>query len=558
METLEYVFSTPPANRSVFCLRILGPRTRLIHIFSNQLRRRSRIFLKFLHASVVLCLLYLAIGESPRLVLAQANTQGQSAKTENDDLRLIETVAIDRSEPDAAGCRETATGLQDRWLSIGDIFTEVSNLRPSVLSVFWIFPRDNDHMEIEAPGNVAVDHNQLGILENAIQAIARPTHEITVQGWIDRDGQHHSGHEFWDLMRTDRLEDADLRYARFDHLRFNGHVLTFMDFTGASFKGASLCHLFPLTMGLNFTDADLTGASLANSSFPGTLFINAKFINTDLTGARFDGVDLAGAIFQPSSLPPVDSFAHAKNIQQVSYSDNPQALNTMRRQLEDAGFHDAARKVIFALNETEDAQLRHSCRPPDQHERTLMIFGGSPPRTANRGACLEYYVRKLLFEKTNSYGMQRTKPLLLLVIVWMTGAVLFWICLQRNTKSGLSVRLSRRFADGSVHSRAFDLTNRYWSSPLNERPPHSLLKRVTLAIKDQTRLASAAAFYSLTSVTTLSFRDWDPARWLSLLLDRNYQLEGRGWVKRLAGAQALVSLYLLVLLVLSFFGLPFS
>jgi hypothetical protein len=230
----------------------------------------------------------------------------------------------------------------------------------------------------------------------------------------------------------------------------------------------------------------------------------------------------------------------------------------MRQQLDDAGFHSEARKVVYALNETEDAQLLHSCRPPDERERAMMAFGASPLRTANRGACVAYYGRKLLFENTISYGLDRTKPLVLLVIVWAVGGVLVWICLQRSAKSGLSIRLLRRSDDGSARSRLFKLRSRYWSSPTIGSLRQPLLKRIVLAGRDQIRLVSAAAFYSLTSVTTLSFREWDPARWLSLVLDRNYELVGRGWVRRMAGVQALVSLYLLVLLVLSFFGLPFK
>jgi uncharacterized protein YjbI with pentapeptide repeats len=520
-----------------------------------QLATRREISPQVSMTLIVLCVLCL-ITAVPHVLYAQ-NGQQQTEAASQGPIHLVATVKIDRTEPDLDKCFETAKGRQDRWRDVGEIFTDVSNLKPSPISIFTLGLGDADHMNIYAPPNVPVDQVQLERLEYAIQVFARPTLKISLVGWLDKDYKHHIGKEFVDLATPYGETTVELRYAHLEGLRFNGETLRNVDFTGANLAGASLCHLSDLTGFLNFTDADLTGANLANSNFSYDVFVRANLTDADLTGAFFDGADLAGAIFEPSQLPSVGTFAHAKNIDQLSYRYSPESLNKMRRQLEDANLHDDARKVTYALNETEDARLLHSCHPPDRMEVHYILLGVSPMRKADRMACVTYYVRKVLFEKTNSYGLRRSKPVLLLLCVWAVGGILFWIVLQWNWRSGLSVRVCRSYSNGSEHIRIFPLKTRYWSSA-TRRKRRSFVSRILASLKDQTRLAGAAAFYSLTAVTTLGFQEWKPGLWIALMLDRDYTLTGRGWVKRLGGIQALVSFYLLVLMVLTWFNLPFS
>lgn len=76
-------------------------------------------------------------------------------------------------------------------------------------------------------------------------------------------------------------------------------------------------------------------------------------------------------------------------------------------------------------------------------------------------------------------------------------------------------------------------------------------------LSDEWKLISAAAYFSLLTAFGMGFREWDPGRWIRLLPLREYELIPVYWARPLAGVQSLVSLYLLVLFVLSFFGRPF-
>jgi hypothetical protein len=471
--------------------------------------------------------------------------------------RVVSIVAIDHTEPDNSGCREVAKGQQDHWRSAPDVYTDIVQANLPELSGFLIFPRGIDHMEISVPIGVALDAMRLNRVEAIIQTFARPTREIYLVGWQNQNGARHRGQEFIDILRGDKSGDSTLADANFNDLRFNGHTfMRFLDFKRSTFVGASLCGVVA-NMGVDFTDADFRGASLVSATFTNALFVRTKLIDTDMTDAVLYGTDLSGAIFEPSDLPTPKSFALAKNIEHVTYFNNPAPLNLMKKKLEEAGFGDEARKVTFALNETEDARLIHSCMPPDDREIALIVRGVASPRTANRQDCIRYFGRKLLFEIPNLYGMNRARPFLWLGVVWATSCLIFWCFLQRDGKSGISIQLSRESSDGEARTRSWRLLKRHRPTPRRRSGPGVNWGRLWFAVNDQIRLLSAASFFSLTSITTLSFREWDLTRFLSLVLTRNYKLIGRGWVKRLAGAEALISLYLLAILVLSFFGLPF-
>jgi hypothetical protein len=66
-----------------------------------------------------------------------------------------------------------------------------------------------------------------------------------------------------------------------------------------------------------------------------------------------------------------------------------------------------------------------------------------------------------------------------------------------------------------------------------------------------------AAYFSLISAVNIGFKDFTPGEWIRLQT-REYSLEAVGWVRIVAGAQALLSVYLLAMWVLTQFGQPFE
>jgi hypothetical protein len=68
----------------------------------------------------------------------------------------------------------------------------------------------------------------------------------------------------------------------------------------------------------------------------------------------------------------------------------------------------------------------------------------------------------------------------------------------------------------------------------------------------------AAAYFSLISAVNIGFRRLHPGDWIRRLQTPEYSLEAVGWVRVVAGAQALLSVYLLMVWVLTQFGQPFE
>jgi hypothetical protein len=67
-----------------------------------------------------------------------------------------------------------------------------------------------------------------------------------------------------------------------------------------------------------------------------------------------------------------------------------------------------------------------------------------------------------------------------------------------------------------------------------------------------------AATNSLLSATNIGFEQFTTGDWIRRLQPEDYALEAVGWVRVVAGAQALLSVYWLALWVLTYFGRPFQ
>ena len=83
-------------------------------------------------------------------------------------------------------------------------------------------------------------------------------------------------------------------------------------------------------------------------------------------------------------------------------------------------------------------------------------------------------------------------------------------------------------------------------------------KRMSIRIKAESRLARTAMFFSLMSAFNIGYQEFNIGQWLRMLTMREYKLEPVGWTRTAAGFQSLVSVYLLAMWLLTYFGHPFS
>ena len=65
-------------------------------------------------------------------------------------------------------------------------------------------------------------------------------------------------------------------------------------------------------------------------------------------------------------------------------------------------------------------------------------------------------------------------------------------------------------------------------------------------------------FFSILSAFHLGWREFNVGNWIASVQSREYTLRATGWVRSVSGVQSLVSMYLLAIWALSYFGRPFG
>jgi hypothetical protein len=64
--------------------------------------------------------------------------------------------------------------------------------------------------------------------------------------------------------------------------------------------------------------------------------------------------------------------------------------------------------------------------------------------------------------------------------------------------------------------------------------------------------------FSILSAFQIGWHDLNVGNWISRIFPYEYTLRATGWVRAIAGVQGLVSVYLLALWALTYFGRPFE
>jgi hypothetical protein len=72
------------------------------------------------------------------------------------------------------------------------------------------------------------------------------------------------------------------------------------------------------------------------------------------------------------------------------------------------------------------------------------------------------------------------------------------------------------------------------------------------------RRLSTALYFSLLSAFHIGWRELNVGNWIARINPREFTLRATGWVRVVSGIQSLVSVYLLALWALTYFGRPFD
>jgi uncharacterized protein YjbI with pentapeptide repeats len=425
------------------------------------------------------------------------------------------------------------------------------------------------------------------ILKNASQPSSRPcvTRKKPSEQFQTALSQHHllassaakkrlygqavlGRHNLEDLTEecTD-LSNQDLRSvmvvsttARGANLRgadLHGAHLEWADLTGAHLEGADLSHAYLNNADLSDThmedailgSAVLDGAVLLKTHLTRASLVLASLNGVDATGAdlsqanmsesslnddtQFMEADLGSAIFETKLAPTVHAIASAKNLDLVTFDDEPISLNHLRQAVQDAGMRDLERDLTYAVMRRTEQRHKIDC----SQKKDLV-------------SCAAYVGEFVFFDWTFGFGRDPNHCILLIALNCWFFAFVYVIFLKLSRRSGL-IRIRTR----DSHHRSVQIRTRVRPSVIKAAGLKDKLSRWILG---ELRMIRIALFFSLTSALTFGFEQFDFGRWVRLLTKREYDLKGFGWVRTLSGVQALSGLLLLGLFIYASFGHPFS
>jgi hypothetical protein len=153
----------------------------------------------------------------------------------------------------------------------------------------------------------------------------------------------------------------------------------------------------------------------------------------------------------------------------------------------------------------------------------------------------------VLFELPSHYGMAPGHALWGLLGFIPCFALFYWIVLQRaKSHSGLWMIVP---ADRITPGRGKEKIVR-----IRPHPAKTWRER----LRGESRLFCTSLYFSLLSAFHLGWRELNVGTWITRLQSREYTLRATGWMRTVSGIQSLLSMYLLALWVLTYFGRPFE
>jgi len=150
--------------------------------------------------------------------------------------------------------------------------------------------------------------------------------------------------------------------------------------------------------------------------------------------------------------------------------------------------------------------------------------------------------RFVAFDATAEYGNSPGRPLIILVSGIFLFALPYTAALMMKNRGRGAIWMAWN------EDRLLDI-----SSDGNEKK-----KRERLSGLPFPKALLYGLYFSLLSAFHFGWRDLNVGNWISKIQPREYVLRASGWVRAVSGVQSLLSVYLVALWALTYFGRPFE
>ena len=309
-------------------------------------------------------------------------------------------------------------------------------------------------------------------------------------------------------LTATNFRNSDLRGATF-YLAFRKPDVDGLDFADAQLCGSRFDEV--KLSNASFARADLKGAVFRNGDLSEAYFVaadlrDAAFVQMRLEGSNLGKAKVAGAQFEPGDTPSVGLMGNVTGLAELVWKDSPTGMVLLRKAFKEVGMRAEERATTFAI----------------EHSRRL--------KEGTINSTLQY----ILFEVTCLWGMSATRPLITLFALIVIFCIPYMVMLVKPSNSG------------SIW-RQFDADRVGGSAGVPE----------LLQISDY-RTPLYAFWFSFISAFTIGWKELSVGVWVNRLNPHATTLRGMGLARTLAGLQSIISVYLLALAVLSYFGRPFE
>lgn len=311
-----------------------------------------------------------------------------------------------------------------------------------------------------------------------------------------------------DLSSQD-LSDANLAGADLSDAKLHGTILDNADLSEAKLNGT-------LVIASKLRAALLNRASLENALLGEADLESADLFGATLGGVDLSGTNLSGSIFEPAQSPSLNSVVKANGLDRLRWNSNPGPVFALRKSLLDAGFSEAARKLTAAIRRQQN----------------------------------QSWLERILFDWTCEWGENGLRPLKIICVMLFSCALVYWAGMHFASNGLFLISTGQRVTTSKGKERAYQVTVRF----MNDSGRTSIWKLVRLEL---TALGTAFLF-SAKSALNIGFREFNGGIWLRMLQPRDFDIRARGWMRTLSGVQSLVSVALMALSLLSYFGHPFD
>lgn len=361
-----------------------------------------------------------------------------------------------------------------------------------------------------------------------------------------------------DLQQAD-MKNADLRRANFTAANFMNATMQNVECQFAILNQANLSETNLTNANFSWShlvSANFSNANLTQANFNEAILNNSNFSDANLTAVNFTKADLHNANLTNANIKQVN-FNQA-DLKQVLFQPNPTALPNLTSLTTANNFRHV--RIEGTQGIAVMARLRAMYKSMGirsmEREITAMIKTFQMRQAWKRGGWgyLESAFSYLFFYLTCDYGASPGRPLLIFLLLIGVFSIPYRVALSTSSqRSGIMVQWqsNRKI----THDKAKPIVESQLLQMLLKRHHPTSWSSIW---REQWRLWRIALYFSLMSAFGIGWRELNVSNWIAHMQTRDYSLCGRGWVRVLAGIQPIMSAYLVVFWVLTYFGRPFE